>query len=68
MKSVHDSSPQFMSRLINYFEGEKDPRNLMIVFSILKVPMTEWDIGSDAQVGSSCHIHVTLILLIHFCA
>ncbi|EON62018.1 hypothetical protein W97_01237 [Coniosporium apollinis CBS 100218] len=49
MKSVHDSSPQFMSRLINYFEGEKDPRNLMIVFSILKVPMTEWDIGSDAQ-------------------
>ncbi|KAJ9648323.1 hypothetical protein H2199_001177 [Coniosporium tulheliwenetii] len=49
LKNVHDSSPQFMPRFINYFEGEKDPRNLMIVFSILKVPMTEWDIGSDAQ-------------------
>ncbi|KAK3059796.1 hypothetical protein LTS18_010042, partial [Coniosporium uncinatum] len=38
-----------MSRFVSYFDGEKDPRNLMIVFSILKVPMTEWDIQPYAQ-------------------
>lgn len=38
-----------MSRFIAYFDGEKDPRNLMMVFSILRVPMTEWSIGADAQ-------------------
>ncbi|MCJ1386511.1 hypothetical protein MMC17_009637 [Xylographa soralifera] len=29
--------------------GEKDPRNLMIVFSILKVIMVEWDIVGHAE-------------------
>ncbi|GME25419.1 DNA repair transcription protein [Neofusicoccum parvum] len=47
--SVHETSPDFLSRFISYFDGEKDPRNLMVVFSILKVPMTEWAIGADAQ-------------------
>lgn len=32
--------------------GEKDPRNLMIIFSILKVLMVEWDISTQVQV---CH-------------
>lgn len=39
-----------MGRFIAYFDGEKDPRNLMIVFSILLVPMVEWDISAVAQV------------------
>jgi hypothetical protein len=30
--------------------GEKDPRNLMLVFSILKVVMMEWDISDYAEV------------------
>ena len=30
--------------------GEKDPRNLMIIFSILKVIMIEWDIATHAEV------------------
>lgn len=30
--------------------GEKDPRNLMIIFSILKVIMIEWDISKHAEV------------------
>lgn len=30
--------------------GEKDPRNLMIVFSILKVVMVEWHISGHAEV------------------
>ncbi|CAO2656619.1 Nn.00g054220.m01.CDS01 [Neocucurbitaria sp. VM-36] len=45
----HESTPDFMARFISYFDGEKDPRNLMMVFSILRVPMTEWNIGADAQ-------------------
>lgn len=48
--SVHETSSGFLSRFISYFDGEKDPRNLMVVFSILKVPMTEWTVGADAQV------------------
>jgi DNA repair/transcription protein MET18/MMS19 len=49
LREHHDSRPDFMSRFIAYFDGEKDPRNLMLVFSILRVPMTEWNIGGDAQ-------------------
>ena len=30
--------------------GEKDPRNLMIIFSILNVVMVEWDISSHTEV------------------
>ncbi|KAF2146583.1 uncharacterized protein K452DRAFT_241456 [Aplosporella prunicola CBS 121167] len=47
--SIHQTSPDFLSNFISYFDGEKDPRNLMVVFSILKVPMAEWTVGADAQ-------------------
>ena len=33
--------------------GEKDPRNLMVIFSILKVVMVEWDISGHAEVRIS---------------
>jgi DNA repair/transcription protein MET18/MMS19 len=49
LRAHHDTTPDFMARFISYFDGEKDPRNLMVVFSILRVPMTEWNIGGDAQ-------------------
>lgn len=49
MKKVHEDDPHFMAAFISYFDGEKDPRNLMIVFSILHVPMTEWDVQGNAQ-------------------
>ncbi|KAF1829812.1 hypothetical protein BDW02DRAFT_634157 [Decorospora gaudefroyi] len=49
LRAHHDATPAFMARFIAYFDGEKDPRNLMVVFSILRVPMTEWNIGGDAQ-------------------
>lgn len=45
----HEATNDFMPRFISYFDGEKDPRNLMVVFSILRVPMTEWSIGADAS-------------------
>ncbi|KAF1959225.1 ARM repeat-containing protein [Byssothecium circinans] len=49
LQALHERTPDFLSQFILYFDGEKDPRNLMMVFSILKVPMTEWSIGADAQ-------------------
>lgn len=51
LQTLHDTTPDFMSRFIFYFDGEKDPRDLMVVFSILKVPMVEWDVSADAQVN-----------------
>ncbi|KAF2214828.1 hypothetical protein CERZMDRAFT_36364 [Cercospora zeae-maydis SCOH1-5] len=49
MKQLHGEDSEFMSGFLSYFEGEKDPRNLMIVFSFLQVPMAEWDIHAYAH-------------------
>ncbi|KAK5127079.1 hypothetical protein LTR85_008439 [Meristemomyces frigidus] len=49
LRQLHESDHEFMPGFISYFEGEKDPRNLMIIFSLLQVPMTEWDIHANAQ-------------------
>lgn len=35
---------------VDIMTGEKDPRNLMVVFSILKVVMVEWDIENHVEV------------------
>ncbi|MCJ1246191.1 hypothetical protein MMC30_003396 [Trapelia coarctata] len=35
--------------ILDLVSGEKDPRNLMMVFSILKVIMVEWDIVKHAE-------------------
>lgn len=39
--------------IVDLMTGEKDPRNLMLVFSILKVVMIEWDISNHAEVCCS---------------
>lgn len=49
VRQLHENNAEFMAGFISYFEGEKDPRNLMIVFSLLQVPMAEWDIQAHAQ-------------------
>lgn len=36
--------------IVDLMTGEKDPRNLMVVFSILKVVMMEWDITNHVEV------------------
>lgn len=41
---------EFLVAIVDLVAGEKDPRNLMIVFSILKVIMIEWDISDHAEV------------------
>lgn len=37
--------------IVDLMTGEKDPRNLMIVFSILKVVMVEWNIENHVEVS-----------------
>ncbi|KAF2731286.1 ARM repeat-containing protein [Polyplosphaeria fusca] len=49
LRNLQENTPGFLSRFIAYFDGEKDPRNLMMVFSILRAPMAEWNISADAQ-------------------
>ncbi|KAL9123020.1 MAG: hypothetical protein Q9187_000434 [Circinaria calcarea] len=46
LKSLGDESLVGITDLVS---GEKDPRNLMIVFSILRVVMIEWDVASHAE-------------------
>ncbi|KAF2674221.1 ARM repeat-containing protein [Microthyrium microscopicum] len=49
MLTLHQGSRDFLPRFIAYFDGEKDPRNLMIVFAVLAVISTEWDISVCVQ-------------------
>ena len=62
MIQEHESDPNFLPTFISYFDGEKDPRNLMIAFSILQVPMTEWELGPHAQVSSTTDIRLTPVI------
>lgn len=39
-----------LAGIVDFMTGEKDPRNLMLVFSILKVVMVEWDISNHTEV------------------
>lgn len=39
-----------LSGILELVGEERDPRNLMLTFSILKVLMVEWDISNHAQV------------------
>lgn len=49
LQHMHERDGEFMSNLVSFFDGEKDPRNLMMIFSILHVPMIEWDVHANAQ-------------------
>ncbi len=41
----------FIQGITNLVAGEKDPRNLMVIFSFLRVVMVEWDIAHHIEVG-----------------
>lgn len=43
---------EFVVGTTDLVSGEKDPRNLMVIFSILKVVMVEWEISGHAEVCS----------------
>ncbi|PYH41208.1 MET18/MMS19 family protein [Aspergillus saccharolyticus JOP 1030-1] len=47
--ALHDMGDESLVGIVDLVTGEKDPRNLMLVFSILKVVMVEWDISTHAE-------------------
>ncbi|KAB8071442.1 RNAPII transcription regulator C-terminal-domain-containing protein [Aspergillus leporis] len=47
--ALHEMGPHSLVGIVDLMTGEKDPRNLMLVFSILKVVMMEWDISDYAE-------------------
>ncbi|KAK2758720.1 hypothetical protein FQN54_003410 [Arachnomyces sp. PD_36] len=49
-EAFHEMGDESLVGIVDLVHGEKDPRNLMLVFSILKVIMVEWDISNHAQI------------------
>ena len=48
--ALKDLGAESLVGIVDLVSGEKDPRNLMIVFSVLKVIMVEWDIVGHSEV------------------
>lgn len=57
LKGMGDESLTAIIELVN---GEKDPRNLMIIFSVLKVIIVEWNITNYAEVLKSFEFSITI--------
>ncbi|KAH8429886.1 MET18/MMS19 family protein [Aspergillus melleus] len=47
--ALHEMGDESLVGIVDLMTGEKDPRNLMLVFSILKVVMIEWDVSNHAE-------------------
>ena len=50
-KAVVDLGSESLVAITDFVSGEKDPRNLMIIFSVLRVIILEWDISGHVEVG-----------------
>ncbi|EXJ74502.1 uncharacterized protein A1O5_02798 [Cladophialophora psammophila CBS 110553] len=48
-KAVRDMKDESLLGITDLVAGEKDPRNLMLIFSMLRVLMVEWDIRDHVQ-------------------
>ena len=51
--ALKDMGAESLVGITDLVSGEKDPRNLMIIFSVLKVVMVEWDIVGHAEVATA---------------
>ncbi|KAF3481990.1 uncharacterized protein GIQ15_04749 [Arthroderma uncinatum] len=47
--ALREMNDESLIGIVDLVSGERDPRNLMVVFSILKVVMMEWDISGHTQ-------------------
>lgn len=50
-QALKELGEEFIVGVTDLVSGEKDPRNLMIIFSVLKAVMIEWDISNHVEVG-----------------
>jgi DNA repair/transcription protein MET18/MMS19 len=48
---------EFLVGYLNIADGEKDPRNLLLAFSIDRVLLIEFDVSSHVEVGSHHRRH-----------
>ncbi|BFZ62177.1 hypothetical protein YB2330_003259 [Saitoella coloradoensis] len=48
-KALKKMGDRFVKGLIKVMQGEKDPRNLMIAFSVMKVVLVEWEIEKHVE-------------------
>ncbi|KAL2373193.1 DNA repair/transcription protein [Blastomyces gilchristii SLH14081] len=48
-KALRDMGDESLVGIVDLVSGERDPRNLMLIFSILRVLMVEWDITKNVQ-------------------
>ncbi|EDN06215.1 conserved hypothetical protein [Histoplasma mississippiense (nom. inval.)] len=59
--ALQDMGDESLVGIVDLVSGERDPRNLMLIFSILKVLMVEWDISNHVQVAHpATELHVGL--------
>lgn len=52
MAALKSMGGKFVTGLVDLVGGEKDPRNLMIVFSVVKVVLVEFDIVAHVEVST----------------
>ena len=48
--ALKDLGTESIVGITDLVSGEKDPRNLMFIFSIFRVVMMEWDISAHVEV------------------
>ena len=48
--ALKDLGTESIVGITDLVSGEKDPRNLVFIFSILRVVIMEWDISAHAEV------------------
>ena len=58
-QAIRKLGSEALTGIIDFVGGEKDPRNLMIVFSILHVLISEWDISHNAEVSLNADTSVS---------
>lgn len=49
--ALKDLGTESIVGITDLVSGEKDPRNLVFIFSIFRVVIMEWDISAHAEVG-----------------
>ncbi|PGH26805.1 hypothetical protein AJ80_01571 [Polytolypa hystricis UAMH7299] len=48
-QALRDMKDESLVGIVELVSGERDPRNLMVVFSVLRVLMVEWDMANHVQ-------------------
>ena len=55
--ALKDMGDESLVGIVDLVSGERDPRNLMLIFSILRVLMVEWDISNNVEVRPLIMLH-----------